>query len=164
MNIKKIKIFGILFFLFGVNFGSAIEDIPLNENPRIWPIRGGIGTITMFFGENIHPITGKTHFHSGIDISTFRTGDAIVATADGYVITAEYDYNFGNFIIIDHNNGFNTFYAHMQYLIVQVGQRVQQGEIIGFIGNSGISTGPHLHYEIRIFSVSVDPLQYINNL
>jgi len=164
---KTIILFGIIFLLL-FNFGYAIDndihlyDIPFNEIPIIWPIRGGLGAITMFFGENVHPIHGQTHFHRGIDISTFRAGDFVVATADGQVITAEYKYDYGYHIIIEHKRGFHTLYAHMQNLNVQAGQNVRQGEIIGSIGSSGMSLGPHLHYEIHVNSEPVDPLLYIN--
>ena len=164
---KIILIFVILFFLFGFNTGTAEERIPLNEIPlteipHLWPLRGGLGTVTMFYGDNRHPITGQAHFHNGIDISTYRSGDAVVATADGFVITAEYDSVFGNFVLIEHKHGFQTFYAHMRNSIVEVGESVYQGEIIGYTGSTGISTGPHLHYEIRVNSEPVDPLLYIN--
>ncbi|MDR2964705.1 MAG: M23 family metallopeptidase [Treponema sp.] len=164
MKIKKIIIFGILFFLLGLNFGYTTEDeIPLTEIPNIWPVKDGSGIISMYFGQNINPIHGQTFFHRGIDIAAFRTGDAIIATADGDVITAEYDYSHGNFIVIKHNHGFQTLYAHLLDLRVQVGQRVLQGEIIGHIGNTGISVGPHLHYEIHTLSGVVDPLLYITD-
>ena len=133
----------------------------LTEIPSIWPVKGGLGHITMFFGQNIHPITGQWHIHTGIDIATFRSGDPIVATADGQVVTAEYVYDYGNFIIIRHKHGYYTRYAHMLRFNVSVGQRVRQGEVIGYIGNTGISTGPHVHYEVHIGSDVVDPYRYI---
>jgi len=133
----------------------------LTEIPSIWPVKGGIGNITMFFGQNIHPITGQWHIHRGIDIATYRSGDPIVAAADGQVVTAEYTYDYGNFVIIRHKHGYYTRYAHQLRFNVNVGQRVQQGEVIGYIGNTGISTGPHLHYEVHIGSDVVDPYRYI---
>ena len=133
----------------------------LTEIPSLWPVRGGIGNITMFFGQNIHPITGLWHIHRGIDIATYRSGDPIVSTADGQVVTVEYAADYGNYVIVRHKHGYYTRYAHMLRPNVQVGQRVQQGEIIGFIGNTGISTGPHLHYEVHIGSDVVDPYRYI---
>jgi len=133
----------------------------LTEIPSIWPVRGGIGHITMFFGQNIHPIHGQYYIHRGIDIATHRFGDPIVASADGQVVTAEYTYDYGNYIIIRHKHGYYTRYAHMQNFRVQVGQRVQQNEVIGYIGSTGISTGPHLHYEVHIGSDVVDPYRYI---
>jgi len=138
------------------------QSIFFTEIPSIWPVRGGIGNITMFFGQNIHPIHGQWHIHRGIDIATYRSGDPIVATADGQVVTVEYVYDYGNYVIIRHKHGYYTRYAHMLNSIpVQLGQRVQQGEVIGYIGSTGISTGPHLHYEVHIGSDVVDPYRYI---
>ncbi|MCL2440452.1 MAG: M23 family metallopeptidase [Treponema sp.] len=133
----------------------------LTEIPSIWPVRNGIGHITMFFGQNIHPIHGQYYIHRGIDIATHRFGDPIVAAADGQVVTAEYSYDYGYYVIIRHKHGYYTRYAHMQNYRVQVGQRVQQNEVIGYIGSTGISTGPHLHYEVHIGSDVVDPYRYI---
>jgi len=133
----------------------------LTEIPSIWPVKGGVGTITMFFGQNINPISGQYYIHKGIDIATYRAGDPIVATADGQVVTAEYAYDFGYYVIIRHKHGYYTRYAHMQRYNVSVGQLVQQNEVIGYIGNTGISTGPHLHYEVHVGSDVVDPYRYI---
>jgi len=133
----------------------------LTEIPSVWPVRNGIGNITMFFGPNINPINGQHYIHKGIDIATYRAGDPVVATADGQVVTAEYTFDFGNFIIIRHKHGYYTRYAHLQSFRAKVGQRVQQNEVIGYIGSTGISTGPHLHYEVHIGSDVVDPYRYI---
>ena len=134
----------------------------LTEIPSIWPIRGN-GHISMSFGQNENPFTGQYYIHKGIDISTYRSGDPIVATADGQVVAVEYDYTgFGNNVIIRHKHGFYTRYAHMQNMFVQAGKRVQQGEVIGTIGNTGLSTGPHVHYEVHIGSDVVDPYKYMN--
>jgi murein DD-endopeptidase MepM/ murein hydrolase activator NlpD len=135
----------------------------LTEIPSLWPIKGGVGHISMFFGQNENPFTGQYYIHKGIDLSTYRQGDPIVATADGQVVTVDYDENgFGNYIIIKHKHGYYTRYAHMQGFKVKIGQRVQQGEVIGWIGNTGLSTGPHLHYEVHVGSDVVDPYKYIN--
>jgi murein DD-endopeptidase MepM/ murein hydrolase activator NlpD len=134
----------------------------LTEIPSIWPIRGGIGHISMYFGQNENPITGQYYIHKGIDLSTYRSGDPIVATADGQVVTIDYDSGFGNYVIIKHKHGYYTRYAHMLGFKVKIGQRVQQNEIIGWIGNTGLSTGPHLHYEVHVGSDVVDPYKYIN--
>jgi len=146
-----------------MEIGSLLDSQSalLTEIPSIWPVRNGIGIITMFFGQNIHPIFGQYYIHRGIDIATYRAGDPIVATADGQVVTAEHVFDYGNYVIIRHKHGYYTRYAHMQNFRVQVGQRVQQGEIIGYIGSTGISTGPHLHYEVHIGSDVVDPYRYI---
>jgi len=135
----------------------------LTEIPSIWPIRGGIGHISMFFGQNENPFTGQYYIHKGIDISTYRQGDPIVATADGQVVAVEFDQGgFGNNVIIRHKHGFYTRYGHMLSFRVHAGQRVQQGEVIGYIGNTGLSTGPHVHYEVHIGSDVVDPFKYLN--
>ena len=133
------------------------------EIPSIWPIQGGVGRITMPFGRQQNPFTGQYYIHRGIDISTFRQGDPIVATADGQVIFVGFDRDgFGNNVIIRHRHGFFTRYAHMLSFRVQVGQRVNQGQVIGYIGNTGLSTGPHLHYEVHIGSDVVDPYNFLN--
>ncbi|MDL2229283.1 M23 family metallopeptidase [Treponema sp. OttesenSCG-928-L16] len=135
----------------------------LTDIPSMWPIRGGIGHISMFFGQNENPFTGQWYIHKGIDLSTYRQGDPVIATADGQVVTVDYDMGgFGNYIIIKHKHGFYTRYAHLQSFRVDRGQRVQQGQVIGYIGNTGLSTGPHLHYEVHIGSDVVDPLKYLN--
>ena len=146
-----------------LEIGSLLDSQSalLTEIPSIWPVRGGVGVITMFFGQNVHPIFGQYYIHRGVDIATHRSGDPIVAAADGQVVTAEYAADYGNFIIIRHKHGYYTRYAHMSRFNALVGQRVQQGEIIGYIGNTGLSTGPHLHYEVHVGSDVVDPHRYI---
>ncbi|MBE6344521.1 MAG: M23 family metallopeptidase [Spirochaetaceae bacterium] len=137
--------------------GTLFSDIP-----NIWPIRNGIGHVSMKFGQNEHPITGQWYIHKGLDFSTWRKGDPIVATANGQVVTAAFDSGFGNYIIIKHKHGIYTRYAHLNSFRVKKGQFVEQGDIIGTIGNTGITTGPHLHYEVHIGSEVVDPANYIN--
>jgi len=136
---------------------SLFSDIP-----SLWPIKGGIGHVSMTFGQNRHPFTGQWYIHKGVDLSTYRSGDPIIATADGQVVTVEYAPDFGNYVIIKHKHGFYTRYAHMQSFRVTRGQYVQQGQVIGYIGNTGISTGPHVHYEVHIGSDVVDPMKYLN--
>ncbi|MCL1813372.1 MAG: M23 family metallopeptidase [Treponema sp.] len=133
----------------------------LSEIPSISPIRGG--HITATFGMNRDPFTGAPHMHTGIDLSTYRSGDPIAATADGQVAYTGYEPSgFGNYIIIRHQHGFYTRYAHLLSMRVAMGQQVKQGETIGYIGNTGRSTGPHLHYEVHIGSDVVNPLKYMN--
>jgi murein DD-endopeptidase MepM/ murein hydrolase activator NlpD len=135
----------------------------LTEIPSIWPIKGGIGHISFRFGQQKNPFTGQYYIHKGMDLSTYRQGDPIVASADGQVVTVDYDASgFGNYIIIKHKHGFYTRYGHLLSARVRTGQRVQQNEIIGYIGNTGLSTGPHLHYEVHIGSDVVDPQKYLN--
>ncbi|PIE97957.1 MAG: peptidase M23 [Treponema sp.] len=134
----------------------------VSDIPSLWPIKGGIGRVTMGFGQNRHPFTQKWYIHQGIDIATGRPGDPIIATADGQVVTVEYHPGWGNYIIIKHKHGFYTRYAHLQSHRVQRGEYVQQGQTIGYLGNTGISTGAHLHYEVHIGSDLVDPAKYLN--
>ena len=134
----------------------------LSEIPSIWPIKGNMGHISMNFGQNENPFSGQLYIHKGIDISTYRSGDAVVATASGQVVTIDYVDDFGNYVLIKHKHGYYTRYAHLLSSRVRVGQQVQQGEVIGYIGNTGLSTGPHLHYEIHIGSDVVNPYQYMN--
>lgn len=138
------------------------QNTLFSDIPSLWPIQGGIGHVSMTFGQNRHPFTGQWYIHKGVDLSTYRSGDPVLATADGQVVTVEYVPDFGNYVIIKHKHGFYTRYAHMQSFRVQRGQYVQQGQVIGYIGNTGVSTGPHLHYEVHIGSDVVDPLKYLN--
>lgn len=134
----------------------------LTSIPNIWPIKGGIGHISMYYGQNENPFSGQWYIHKGIDISTYRTGDPVVATADGKVVTVSFANDFGNYIIIQHNRGFFTRYAHLSSFRVYKGQKVEQGQVIGTIGNTGLTTGPHLHYEIHLGTDVIDPLQFLN--
>ncbi len=139
------------------NQGTLFTDIP-----NIWPVKGGIGHISMAFGQNVHPITQQWYIHKGLDFSTWRSGDPVVATANGQVVTVSYNESFGNFVIIKHKHGIYTRYAHLNSTRVKKGQQVSQREVIGTIGKTGIVTGPHLHYEVHIGSDVVDPAKYIN--
>nr|WP_318715347.1 M23 family metallopeptidase [uncultured Treponema sp.] len=139
------------------NQGTLFSDIP-----NVWPIKNGIGHISMEFGQNVHPITQQWYIHKGLDFSTWRSGDPIIATANGQIVTVGYSDDFGNFIIIKHKHGIYTRYAHLATTRVKKGDIVNQRQVIGTIGNTGISTGPHLHYEVHIGSDVVDPAKYIN--
>ncbi|MCH5294988.1 MAG: M23 family metallopeptidase [Treponema sp.] len=137
--------------------GTLFTDIP-----NVWPIKNGLGHVSMEFGQNIHPITRQWYIHKGLDLSTWRQGDPVVATANGQVVTVGYDESFGNYIIIKHKHGIYTRYAHLSATRVKKGEQVAQRQIIGNIGNTGITSGPHLHYEVHIGSDVVDPAKYIN--
>ena len=138
--------------------GTLLSDIP-----SIWPIANpAIGHLSMKFGQNIHPINGQLYLHKGLDFSTYRSGDPVVATANGQVVTIAWDDGFGNYVIVKHKHGIYTRYAHLNTTRVQRGQFVSQRDVIGTIGNTGVSTGPHLHYEIHIGADVVDPEKYIS--
>ena len=139
------------------NQGALFSDIP-----NVWPVKNGIGHISMEFGQNIHPITQQWYIHKGLDFSTWRQGDPVIATANGQVVTVAYDDSFGLNVIIKHKHGIYTRYAHLGTTRVKNGDIVAQRQIIGTIGNTGITTGPHLHYEVHIGSDVVDPAKYIN--
>lgn len=132
------------------------------EIPSIWPVKNPNAHISMAFGPNLHPVKNYWYIHKGLDFSTYRTGDPIVATASGQVVYVGYDSNFGNAIIVKHKHGMYTRYAHLNSIRVNRGESVAQGQVIGTLGNTGLTTGPHLHYEVHIGSDVVDPAKYIN--
>lgn len=119
------------------------------------------GRISSPFGNRIHPVTGLPSFHGGVDFAA-SYGTGIKATRSGEVIVRAYHSSYGNYIIIDHGNGIASLYAHMSGFNVSIGQEVSQGSVIGFIGSTGSSTGPHLHFEIRVNGTRVNPMNYLN--
>ena len=123
----------------------------------IWPVKG---PITSPFGMRINPITHKYSGHTGIDIGV-PYGTPIDAADGGTVIFAGWNVAYGNMTVIDHGGGFSTMYAHQSKQLVAVGDHVTQGQIIGYIGTTGWSTGPHLHFEIRVNGVPVNPMKYL---
>ena len=123
----------------------------------IWPTT--TRWITSYYGYRIHPVLGYSKFHSGIDIGV-GTGNPVYSVKSGVVILSQYYYGYGNAVIVDHGNGLSTLYAHLNTLKVSKGQWVNQGQVIATSGNTGISTGPHLHFEVRVNGSTVDPLSY----
>ncbi|HCM73957.1 MAG TPA: peptidase M23, partial [Armatimonadetes bacterium] len=112
------------------------------------------------YGMRRHPVLGTTRLHAGIDIAA-PTGTAIRASASGTVVTASSMRGYGNTVIIDHGGGFSTLYGHCSRLFVRAGQRVNQGDRIAAVGSTGLSTGPHLHFEIRVNGRPVNPASYL---
>jgi murein DD-endopeptidase MepM/ murein hydrolase activator NlpD len=128
-----------------------------NSAPNLWPVEG---QVTGSFGERIDPFNGEGAFHSGVDIGS-SYGHPIVAPADGIVTLTETMGGYGKTIMISHGNGISTRYGHLSGFAVAAGQHVQRGEVIGYVGESGRSTGPHLHYEVRINDTPVNPYKYL---
>jgi len=132
---------------------------PFSESvPGIRPIDG---PITSEFGMRVHPIRRATLFHAGVDISA-SPGTKVLATGDGIVSFAGWDGGYGQKVSILHGYGFKTTYAHLSKALVREGQRIRRGDIIALTGNSGLSTGPHLHYEVQKNGVSVNPMAYFD--
>jgi murein DD-endopeptidase MepM/ murein hydrolase activator NlpD len=136
---------------------TTADWIRANATPNLWPVEG---QITGSFGERIDPFNGEGAFHSGIDIgSTY--GQAVVAPADGIVVFADFMGGYGRAIVLDHGHSTSTRYGHLSNFAVAVGQQVHRGDTIGYVGLSGRSTGPHLHYEVRINDTPVNPHKYL---
>ncbi len=130
----------------------------LAATPSIWPTRG---RVTSGFGMRRDPFGRGSKFHHGIDIAG-AYGTPVYATASGQVINASYRGGFGNLVIIRHGYGFETYYAHLSGFAVSTGQWVKRGQVIGYMGRSGTATGPHLHYEVHVNGVAVNPYRYLN--
>jgi murein DD-endopeptidase MepM/ murein hydrolase activator NlpD len=125
--------------------------------PDLWPVEG---QITGSFGERIDPFNGEGAFHSGVDIAS-AYGQPVIAPADGVVEFADFLGGYGKMIILDHGHSITTRYGHLSGLTVVSGQNVRRGDTIGYVGLTGRSTGPHLHYEVRINDTPVNPHKYL---
>jgi murein DD-endopeptidase MepM/ murein hydrolase activator NlpD len=128
------------------------------STPALWPVRGWVDSP---FGNRISPFTGTIQFHEGIDIAA-EIGTPVLAPADGVVIKAGFESGYGNVVELSHGYGFMTVFGHNSRLNVKPGQHVKRGDIISFSGNTGLSTGPHLHYEVRVNGLPVNPISYLN--
>jgi len=127
--------------------------------PTLWPVRG---QITGGFGERMDPLSGEEARHPGIDISAPK-GTEVFASADGVVIEAgRHESGYGNEIVIDHGRGVSTKYGHLSAVYVVEGQEVKAGEVIGAVGMTGKTTGPHLHYEVRVGQTPVNPVKFLS--
>ena len=133
------------------------RKVRLASTPSIWPARGWVAS---GFGYRVSPFTGLKQFHQGIDIAN-RPGTPVIAPANGVVVKVGVDYSFGKYIVISHGYGITTRYGHLSKILVKRGQRVKRGQVIGRMGNTGRSTGPHLHYEVVVNGRHVDPMRYI---
>lgn len=145
------------------NMGNFFNDREnfFNDVPEIWPItRENFGRITSGFGIRTSSVTGNYHHHNGIDIAADR-GAPVIATADGIVSGVwRLHPTFGKIVYIEHNNKFETRYAHLDKIIVKYEEKVKKGDIIGYVGDTGVSQGVHLHYEIRKNEQPMDPIKF----
>jgi murein DD-endopeptidase MepM/ murein hydrolase activator NlpD len=138
--------------------GASLPDIDVGDFVlTTWPVSGAI---TSGFGSRVHPIFGSVRFHAGVDIDG-DTGDPIGAALSGVVIAAGARSGYGNTVIVTHGGGFTTLYGHMSSIAVAVNQEVASGQLLGAVGSTGWSTGPHLHFEVRVDGVAIDPLPFL---
>ncbi|UCF57083.1 MAG: M23 family metallopeptidase [Deltaproteobacteria bacterium] len=135
------------------------QKIMLACTPSIWPTRGWLSS---GFGYRISPFTNEKEFHKGIDIST-RMNTPVLAPADGVISSTGRDHAMGNMLTINHSYGMKTRYGHLSKTLVKKGQYVKRGQKIGLVGKSGRTTGPHLHYEVYLNGLPVNPLRHILN-
>jgi len=129
----------------------------LTHTPSIWPVHGWV---TSGFGFRTNPFTGLNQMHEGLDISN-REGTPVISPADGIVSATGKDFSYGNVVVVSHGFGITTRFNHLSKILVGAGQRVKRGDKIAEVGTTGKSTGPHLHYEVRINGIPVNPSRYI---
>ncbi|MFO7896936.1 MAG: M23 family metallopeptidase [Candidatus Cloacimonadales bacterium] len=138
----------------------ALQELLYRNTPSIYPT---FGRISEHYGWRTHPITKQRTFHRGLDLSNLR-GTAIYATADGVVSKATRTKLMGKYIQISHEFGYKTKYGHLDKILVKVGEKVRRGQIIGEMGNTGRSTGAHVHYEVLRYNKTRNPAKYLNKL
>ncbi len=144
----------------GMRRGMTTADwLRLTQTPTLWPVEG---RVTGSFGVRIDPFNGEGAHHRGVDIST-EYGQRVLAPADGIVTYSGFEGGYGRMLQIDHGHGFTTRYGHLSGFAVREGQTVQRGQVIGYVGMSGRSTGPHLHYEVWIHNNPVNPYSYLKS-
>ena len=143
----------------GMRLLPAAQLSSLGIVPTLWPV---VGEITGHFGERLDPFSGEGAFHAGMDIAS-HYGDAIHATADGVVAVMDQRAGYGRLVVIDHGFGVTTWYGHLSGFATHVGTHVKRGDTVGYEGASGRSTGPHLHYEVRIYNTPVNPWRYLSS-
>jgi murein DD-endopeptidase MepM/ murein hydrolase activator NlpD len=147
----------------GISSMSELHDattrdwLRLAAAPTLWPVQG---RITGSFGERIDPFNGEGAFHRGVDISS-DVGTRVIAPADGIVEFSDQMNGYGRTVVIDHGNGISTLYGHLSGFTVSPGQLIHRGDTLGYVGQTGRSTGPHLHYEVRILNTPVNPHKYL---
>ena len=140
---------------------ALVRQAKLAATPSIWPTSGDV---TSRFGSRSSPFSigggGDSDWHAGIDIAN-STGTPVVATADGEVAWGEWSAGYGNLVEINHGNGITTLYGHNSQIIVHAGQAVKKGQVIAYMGSTGNSTGPHVHYEVKVNGTDVNPERFL---
>ena len=143
--------------VFGTRSGVGVDWLRAFASPSLWPVEGAV---TGSFGERIDPFNGEGAFHNGVDISS-SYGQAVRAPADGVVVYADSMAGYGRLVIVQHSTTLSTRFAHLSGFAVTDGETVHRGDLLGYVGLSGRSTGPHLHYEVRINNTPVNPHRYL---
>ena len=146
-------------------YAAQIVNVP-SESGFLWPLAANINTLSSLYGGRKDPINGRSSNHTGIDIPAAR-GTPIYAAKSGVVTTSVYGsgsyWSYGNFVLVSHKDGTSTLYAHMSSRNVKEGQTVRQGDVVGYVGTTGRSTGNHLHFEVRVNGKRTDPLNYFKD-
>ncbi len=143
----------------GLRLMPAMSFADSAYTPSMWPV---LGHITDSFGERLDPFSGEGAFHTGVDVAS-DYGAPVHATADGIVTISENHAGYGRLVVIDHGFGITTWYAHLSSFSAVPGTRIKRGEVVGYTGISGRSTGPHVHYEVRVNNAPVNPWRYMKS-
>jgi murein DD-endopeptidase MepM/ murein hydrolase activator NlpD len=147
--------------------GKVAEELSTNRSLRevlyALPNRMPVTNFSLSsdFGIRKHPLTGKPHFHTGVDMLSETGDDKVFAVKPGVVVMSELHPQYGNTVVVRHSNGVESLYAHMAQLLVKVGDKVTTDNVLGYIGNTGLSTGKHLHFEILVGGYPVNPQKVI---
>lgn len=142
---------------------AGVKDANLSSMPVLKPVADKyVSRLASGYGSRFHPILKVNKMHKGLDFAA-STGTPIYATGDGAVKVSEFNSGYGNMVVLKHGNGYESLYAHMSRAKVRSGQKVKRGDVIGYVGTTGLSTGAHLHYEIHKNGEPVDPIMYFYN-
>ncbi len=142
---------------------AGVKDANLSSMPVLKPVADKyVNRLASGYGTRFHPILKVNKMHKGLDFAA-STGTPIYATGDGSVKVSEFNSGYGNMVVLKHGNGYESLYAHMSRAKVRSGQKVKRGDVIGYVGSTGLSTGAHLHYEIHKNGETVDPVMYFYN-
>lgn len=148
-------------FLKSASFGGIYHRYAyrwqLHAQPSLWPLDG---ILRSSFGGRSDPFSGEGAFHTGIDISA-PIGTPVHVTADGVIVSAGWSSGYGKLVVVDHGNGFQTYYAHLSHFLAVPGEEVSRGQVIAYSGATGKATGPHMHYEVRLAGTPINPYKYL---